>query len=513
METKELLPTIPPCEMKTPFTGLEIKKAAESLKNRKSVGDDNLDAEFVKYGPPEIHEGVAKLLNNVACTGEYPEQIKQGILKPLRKPGKKPGPPSNLRPIILLSVLRKLLAIYMIRRCSNRLSTKIPIEQAAYQAGRSTTEQVFAIKMLVEKAITSSNYNIYLLLLDMSKAFDTVSRGKLLKDLQEILEPDELHMMSLLIKDVNLRVKVGKEKGENIKIEIGIAQGDCLSAVLFIFYLARSMDTENAATDLPRENSYFEISPQYADDITWASTAKHRIDHIKETIPGKLAERNLRINESRTEEYNIEQKGNEAWKECKVLGSLLSTEKDINRRKILAIDAYKTFNSIFSSKKNSIKIKLRTFNAYVASVFLYNSELWTLTKKLENTNDTFQRRHLRKILGINWQRNISNNELYARTKCEPWSEIIRERRLTWLGHLMRLHPETPARKALKEYLRKVKRPQGRPKTTWMQTVRQDLTSIGIKLDLSKEAQTLKRLSDLTHDRKNWRGIVRRVVQY
>ena len=63
--------------MKTPFTGLEVKKAAESLKNRKSVGDDNLDAEFVKYGPPEIHEGVAKLLNNVACTGEYPEQIKQ----------------------------------------------------------------------------------------------------------------------------------------------------------------------------------------------------------------------------------------------------------------------------------------------------------------------------------------------------------------------------------------------------------------------------------------------------
>ena len=66
---------------------------------------------------------------------------------------------------------------------------------------------------------------------------------------------------------------------------------------------------------------YFEISPQYADDITWASTATHRIDHIKETIPGKLEERNLRINESKPEDYNIEQKGNEAWKKCKVLGS------------------------------------------------------------------------------------------------------------------------------------------------------------------------------------------------
>ena len=135
METKEVLPTIPPCEMKKPFTGVEIQKAAESLKNRKSVGDDNLDAEFVKYGPPEIHEGVAKLLNEMARTGEYPEQIKQGILKPLRKPGKKPGLPSNLQPIILLSALRNLLAICMIGRCWNRLSTKIPIEQAAYQAG------------------------------------------------------------------------------------------------------------------------------------------------------------------------------------------------------------------------------------------------------------------------------------------------------------------------------------------------------------------------------------------
>ena len=78
---------------------------------------------------------------------------------------------------------------------------------------------------------------------------------------------------------------------------------------------------------------------------------------------------------------------------------------------------------------------------------------------------------------------------------------------------MRLHPETPARKALEEYLRKVKRPQGRPKTTWMQTIRQDLNSIGIKLDLSKATKTLNRLLELTHDRKTWRSIVKRVVQY
>ena len=76
---------------------------------------------------------------------------------------------------------------------------------------------MFANKVLAEKAITSSTYNIYLLLLDMSKAFDIVCRSKLLTDLQEVLEPDEMHMISVLISDVVLTVKVGKELGELIK--------------------------------------------------------------------------------------------------------------------------------------------------------------------------------------------------------------------------------------------------------------------------------------------------------
>ena len=78
--------------------------------------------------------------------------------------------------------------------------------------------------------------------------------------------------------------------------------------------------------------------------------------------------------------------------------------------------------------------------------------------------------------------------------------------------MMRLHPETPARNAFEEYLRKVKRPQGRPKTTWMQTIRQDLSKIGIKLDLSNARKTLNKLVELTQNRTDWSNIVKRVVQ-
>ena len=78
-------------------------------------------------------------------------------------------------------------------------------------------------------------------------------------------------------------------------------------------------------------------------------------------------------------------------------------ETDINRRKILAIAAYNTLvlKNIFNNRYNSMQIKARAFNAYIASIFLHNSELCTLTKNLKNTiNTKFQRRQFRNILEI-----------------------------------------------------------------------------------------------------------------
>ena len=40
-------------------------------------------------------------------------------------------------------LLRKLLTICFMKRTWDRLKTRIPLDQAAYQEGRSTTEQVF----------------------------------------------------------------------------------------------------------------------------------------------------------------------------------------------------------------------------------------------------------------------------------------------------------------------------------------------------------------------------------
>ena len=118
-ENVEEFPDIKPEKLNPPFQLSEIKKAIKSLKNNRSPGIDNLNSELIKYGPEILHQHITDLLNEICESGEYPSELKTGLLTPLQKPGKpkgtntsskargrlsKPkGPPQNLRPVILLS--------------------------------------------------------------------------------------------------------------------------------------------------------------------------------------------------------------------------------------------------------------------------------------------------------------------------------------------------------------------------------------------------------------------------
>ena len=506
-----------PAPMDPPFTQVGIKRIAKKLKNNKATGRDGANAELIKYGTDQLYSKIANLLNKTSETGNYPEEIRRGILTPSAKPKRKEEQ-VNVRPIILLSVLRKLIAIDLIDRWWDRLKLNIPPSQAAYQGGRSTTEQVFSLKILVEKAITSERYDIFILMLDMSKAFDTVNRPKLINILRTILTPTELYMMHLLIDDVILNAKAGDTFGEDILIMIGLCQGDCLSAILFIVYLAyvlkplpqmaeRIDHTETlwSALDWLVHNDVhnIEIDPKYADDITYIRSLQTKINQAERLIPPMLEEEGLFVNKSKTEKYHASLTSSTEWKKCKCLGSLLGTEEDIKRRKGLTISSYNSYEDIFCSRRISEKVRLRAFKQYVESIFLYNSELWTLTKTLQNQIDSFQRRLLRKVIHVRWPRINTNERLY---ECTPWSKIIRRRRLNWFGHLLRLPEGTPAQQALSNFIKPTTRPRGRPKTTLLDTILNDikLTNIPYTNNLAIDIATLKALCS---DRQAWYAAV------
>ena len=98
------------------------------------------------------------------------------------------------------------------------------------------------MKFLIEKAITSENCSLIIMMIDMPIAFDTANRKTLLEKLETIVDESEVGIMYLLINNVKLKVRVGRSLGEEILTNIGVAQGDCLSALLFIFYLAKFAD-------------------------------------------------------------------------------------------------------------------------------------------------------------------------------------------------------------------------------------------------------------------------------
>ena len=213
--------------------------------------------------------------------------------------------------------------------------------------------------------------------------------------------------------------------------------------------------------------------------------------------------RGLLINMSKTEEYTVKYKNENQWKDAKILGSKLNTEADIANRKSLSLNALRNLKGIFHHKRLSIKTKIRAFEAYITPVFLYNSELWTLTDTMKNQIDSYHRRILRAhVLNIRWPKIVKNVEVYEKTKLKPWSQRIEVKRMKWFGHLIRLNKDTPAQKALRVSRKKCKKPRGKQKLTWIEMMRKQLVRNGF---------TWEEASELAMDRKRWRDICNKIV--
>jgi len=96
--------------------------------------------------------------------------------------------------------------------------------------------------------------------------------------------------------------------------------------------------------------------------------------------------------------------------------------------------------------------------------------------------DVFHRRCLRTIFGISWRDHITNDELMKRAGMEDLSDIVRIRRLTLTGHILRLPPDRPASVAMlwvPDGGDGDRRKRGRPRKTWPQTFWEDLQEMRV----------------------------------
>ena len=123
---------------------------------------------------------LAYIINIVWIKKTIPDDWRRGIILPFWKNKGNKEVCSNHRGITLLSIPGKLFAMILLERIRPTFHNHRRSEQAGFTAGRSTTEQIFAIRQIIEKS-KEFNKSTYIAFIDFKAAFDSVSRDSLWK--------------------------------------------------------------------------------------------------------------------------------------------------------------------------------------------------------------------------------------------------------------------------------------------------------------------------------------------
>ena len=161
-----------PDEEHHPILREEVEAAVKTLKMGKSAGVDNIPAELVQAGGEATIDILTTVCNKIWKTGEWPTTWTQSLVITFPKKGNLQLW-QNYRTISLISHPSKVMLKIILNRLQPQAEEIIAEEQAGFRAGRSTTEQIFNLRILGEKYLQHQQ-NLYNVFIDFKKAFDRV---------------------------------------------------------------------------------------------------------------------------------------------------------------------------------------------------------------------------------------------------------------------------------------------------------------------------------------------------
>ena len=91
-------------------------------------------------------------INMIMVSYALTTRTRKGMLIRVQKPGKPTGPLTSLRPIVLLSVLRKTQSLIVLSRIAPNFDEYLSSSQSGFRRGRSTADVVFGYRWLCAKA-------------------------------------------------------------------------------------------------------------------------------------------------------------------------------------------------------------------------------------------------------------------------------------------------------------------------------------------------------------------------
>lgn len=185
---------------------------------------------------------ITRIVNSSFVSSHFPSTLKKALVTPLiKKPSLDADVYANYRPVSNLSFLSKLLERVAVHQLQEYLSQNnlLPVTQSAYRKHHSTETALLRVQNDILRAV-DKHQEVFLVLLDLSAAFDTLDHEILLNRLEKRfgIKENALAWFSSYLEDRFQSVTIGGITSKESKLTWGVPQGSVMGPVLFSTYTA-----------------------------------------------------------------------------------------------------------------------------------------------------------------------------------------------------------------------------------------------------------------------------------
>ena len=155
----------------------EVRIAIKRLKNNKSAGLDNLPSELFKSGGEKVVDHIHQIVVKIWNQESWVSQWNESWINPIFKKGDRTLC-DNYRGISILNIGYKIFSIILCERLKPFLANIIGNYQCGFRPGKSTTDQIFALRRILEKTL-EYQIDTHHLFIDFKQAYDSIDRKSL----------------------------------------------------------------------------------------------------------------------------------------------------------------------------------------------------------------------------------------------------------------------------------------------------------------------------------------------
>jgi hypothetical protein len=374
--------------------------AVKKLKNGLSEDVFGLSSYMLKHIIDLIYVPLCDLMNYSIIQGKFPTILKNSIVIPVYKNGDK-RKIGNYRPIALVPIFSKVFEFLILEQLQVYFKSNnfLSDNQFGFQPGKSTIE---AIDKVVNNIYSNYEHRKHTLatLVDLTKAFDTISHSVLLNKLQFYgIELKELNLIATYLIDRKQVVRVNGEISDELIVKRGVPQGSILGPFLFLIYM----------NDFPTMSHTIPIL--YADDTTLLTSSKD-MECLKADMKKGLDIANdwfttngLMPNPKKTETILFSLTNNNIHefhtKHVKLLGLILDCDLSWNEH----VDSIvkKLAKHVYILRKLKCNVSLNclvmAFHALIQSHINYGILFWGASVKIRDVF-VWQKKAIRTMIGI-----------------------------------------------------------------------------------------------------------------